>query len=282
MSEEYKELIESSHYFCALQTKIMKVKKDQIAKLLQDNIKQICEKWNKFLALAFNHISCILKLYEDLYNNETNKIVNNYNGKNKTNADTKDIDKVLTEMSSYYILVYIISKELDFLSVGLFPRDDSTGHISDIFINSIDITLQNIEINRSTKLHDSYQFAQKYISKLERMHQTNDQLKFSCLSLDGLEYIFYQLYCVLDWANIEYDKTSLKNPIYYNRDQHERIYHNISLFKTKIKKFLKNDSSRENAFHKNLFMKRIDQSNGDIAISFLNVSILFYYLYLLF
>ena len=264
----YEELVDSCNYFCDLQSKVIASKvnqPDKLKALITNNLEEIYRRWDPFVSNVLKYIQKIVEYYNDQFKNLSDNLL----GFTVTKTTSKkDTDSILNEMKSFVVLTYVINVELSYLESGLVPTENKN-HFSTIEKNN------KSKMDRKVELHKLYNF-NHFVTKLDSLCKKSSNDDYSCLSLTGIEYLYFQLYNLIIWSGNKLNKKQFKEP----SDDRNINFGNCSILIASLRtmnniEFKNKDKS---VFKKSLFMSKKDV-NDHSTLSIYDVNYNYYYYY---
>jgi hypothetical protein len=250
------------NYFCSLQNQIIKANNDiaVVTDLFEKNIDDIYRQWNEFCSLTYVYIDTCVTYYNNLSRAEEISLLK-FNPNNKSE---EDLNSTMDNMKMFVVLTYIIRDELLFLETGLIPAENNLGDFLN-FAQSFSSLM-----DRKTDLRILYKF-EKYA---DRIVIKDDENQYSCLSLNGLEYLYIQLSNMIKiCCGVNVDSSLLHIP--FKSKDFERIFND--LLDLRRKNNIQMGNKDHSVFKKALHMTRHDE-NGTCSLT-LKVSFCFNHLY---
>ena len=195
MSENFTELYK---YFIDFQINYI-CRKRTINDLNKINIDGLIEKWNKFVTSSIDYFKYLLNFYDGKLSDVIEKLIS-INVLKYDITNSNNLDETNNLMEKYIILPQLIEAELEYYVTGTVYQMCDYNEVTMETFNNITINNQSL-MDRSVDIIEVYGLNSKKVKfnatlkLLKRPH--DDQIKYSLLSLKGIEFLYYQLITLL-------------------------------------------------------------------------------------
>jgi hypothetical protein len=160
------------------------------------NIDDLIEKWNKFVTISIDYFKYLL----NFYNKKLSDVIEQLISINVLKYDIAKLEETNNLMEKYIIMPQTIEAELEYYVTGTVCEMCEHNTATMETFNNITISNQSL-MNRSVDIIKVYELTSKEVKfkatlkSLIRPH--DDEIKFSLLSLKGIEFLYYQLITLL-------------------------------------------------------------------------------------
>lgn len=207
------DLTEFNKYFIDFQTNYISRKRTK-KELLEIDIVDLTEKWNRFVTISIDYFKYLLNFYDG----KLSAVLANLININVLEYDISKINETKDLMEKYIILTHLIEAELEYYLTGtVYVKCDSNEVTMETF-NNITINNQSL-MNRSVDIKTVYGLKDNQVNfnaKLNLLKSSHDdEKKFSLLSINGIEFLYYQLITLLVYSEVDSVKElkkKLNNP----------------------------------------------------------------------
>lgn len=162
------------------------------------NFDDLIEKWNNFVTISIDYFKYLLKFYDGKLSDVIEKLISI--NVLKYDITKSNLDETNNLMMKYIILPQLIEAELEYYVTGTVYQMCEYNEATMETFNNITINNQSL-MDRSVDIIEVYGLNSKKVKFnstlkiLKRPH--NDQIKYSLLSLKGIEFLYYQLITLL-------------------------------------------------------------------------------------
>jgi hypothetical protein len=163
---------------------------------------EIIEKWNQFVPLAVNYLLHILNYYDKKINEYLIKL-ENFDAKQISKE--YEIEEVKDLMSKYIYITHLIYVELEYINTG--TAYVNCGYNESAIKNFDQITNDNKTlINRKIDVVKVYKLDDSKINygKMKELIVKDEDRNYSCLSVSGLLYLYYQFQNLMKHSGSKY------------------------------------------------------------------------------